>query len=951
LRPFKIIPVNLHQIIRISLKSRIYIVYIFLICFYFPCFSQERPADVFPKDTINFNQGGAERDKGVDPFLQADTSIVIPISTQSIDQEIEHGAQDTQWIDVVNNQIHLIGDAYVKYQENEIKAGYIIFDFIKKEAFAQSLKREDGQEVGRPSFKAQGQNFEYNKMKFNFETQKGIVYEAYTQQGEYFVHGAVTKFVSQAKDSLYVDDVIFNKNALITTCNLPHPHYGIRASKLKLIPDKLAVIGPSRLEIGGIPTPLFIPFAFMPMIQGQRSGIIFGGQQGFEFSDQLGFGFREIGYYWALNDYMDLRVTGDIYSRGSWGLRVASNYAKRYKFRGNLQLGFSKQIIETQGDLTNRVNKSFSFGLTHNQDSKAHPYLTVGGNFRFTTNDFDRNNFNDAASQLENIINSNFRISHSLPGINALSLNATIAHSQNTRTRRIDFTLPNLELRMKTIYPFKRRNGTGKEKWFEKVNVRYNSKFKNFVSTLDTILFRPETLEKIQTGVSHDVSVGASFNILNHFQLTPSMDYDELWFAKTLSKQFNPDTIVTTDIFTGRVDSTFTVIEDIFNTGFSTYRNFNSAVNLSTNIFGTALFKKGWLRGIRHTMRPSIGLSFSPSTERYIETVRDDIDDEDSFREYTRFDGGIFSVPRPGERRMALTYSIQNLFEGKYYSKKDSTEKKFKILNALNISGSRNFALDSLNWSTVSMSGNAKLFKKSNLVLAATFDPYLEENNRRVNKSVWSESKRPFRFEDFRATLSTSFSVKDIIGYFDKRSQKKSVEEQEKDQEENQFEQGIFNDEYGDDFTDRSLGSADRDLRDQVNRRPGQTQLDKEGRQQVSFWEMLSKFRVSHVITYRLTAEDGIKEGNFQTHSIRVNGNIELTDNWYLTLGQISYDFTNKRFVYPSIGLARDLHCWNMRFDWQPARGTFNFLIAVKSPQIGGFLKYNYGRNQFDSLF
>lgn len=933
------------------MKTRSYIVYIILICFSIPCLSQQRPAKLFPTDSLNFNTDGINKPPDTVPLFSADTTKVIPISNQSIDERIEHGARDTQWIDVDNNQIHLIGDAYVKYQDNEIKAGYIIFDFIKKEAFAQSLTREDGQEVGRPSFKAQGQNFEYGKMKFNFETQKGIVYEAYTQQGEYFVHGAITKFVSQAKDSLYVDDVIFNKNALITTCNLPHPHYGIRASKLKLIPDKLAVIGPSRLEIGGIPTPIFIPFAFMPMIQGQRSGIIFGGQQGFEFSDRLGFGFREIGYYWALNDYMDLRVTGDVYSRGSWGLRVATNYAKRYKYRGSLQLGYSTQIVEVQGDPRNSlVNKSFSFALTHNQDSKAHPYRTIGGNFRFTTNDFDRNNFNDATSQLENIINSNFRISHKLPSIDALSLNATLGHSQNTRTRKIDFTLPNVELRMKTIYPFKRKNRSGKERWYEKINARYNSKFKNFVSTLDTILFRPETLEKIQTGVSHDVNVGASFSVLDHFQITPSVDYDELWFVKTLEKQFNPDTTVSTNIFTGQVDSTFTIIDDVFDTGFSTYRNFSSSVNLSTNIFGTALFAKGWLRGIRHTMRPSIGISFRPSTERYIETVRDDLEDPDSFREYTRFDGGIFSVPRPGEKQMALTYNIQNLFEGKYYSKKDSTEKKFKILNALNFSGSRNFAADSLQWSQVSMSGNAKLFKRSNLTFRASFDPYMEENNRRVNKSVWKDRKRLLRFEDFRATLTTSMTVKDIIGYFDKRKQKKTPEEQAREEEESLFEQGISNDNYFDEYEDKSLGSAERDLRNPLDSEEDQLDLDKVSRQQISFWELLSNFRMSHTITYRLSSEDGVQQGGFQTHSLRINGNIQLSENWYLTLGQIAYDFENKRFVYPSIGLARDLHCWNMRFDWQPARGTFNFLIAVKSPQLGGFLKYNYGRNQFDSL-
>jgi len=929
-----------------SLNLDTYIVLIFVICICQQSITQIISPQKGLPDSIQLQIN----DQNVLPagtFPTIDTSIVIPISDQKIDEQIEHGAVDTQWVDVVNNQIHLIGDAYVKYQDSEIKAGYIIFDFIKKEAFAQSTVGTDGKPTGVPTFKSSSQEFQYKKMKFNFETQKGIVYEAFTQQGEYFVHGAVTKFVSKAADSLIVDDVVFNKNSLITTCNHPNPHYGIRSTKLKLIPDKLAVIGPSRLEIAGIPTPLFIPFAFMPLIQGQRSGIIFGGQQGFEFSERLGFGFREVGYYWALNDYMDLRVTGDIYSRGSYGVRLASNYAKRYKYRGNLQLGYSAQFTEVEGSLDRNANKSFTFGLSHNQDSKAHPYLTIGGNLRFTTNDFDRNNYNDAQSQLENIINSNFRISHTLPSIDALSLNITIGHSQNTRTRKIDFTLPNVELRMKTIYPFKKKQRSGKEKWYEKLNVRYNSQMKNFVSTRDTILFTSETLDRLQTGLSHSAQAAASFNVLNYFQLSPSINYDEYWVLKTLEKDFNPRTEYSRDPFTNELDSTEIIIDDNFNNGFARYNEFRTSLNLSTNLFGTVLFSKGKLRGLRHTMKPSIGLTFTPSTEQYIKTVRNNENDSLSIQEYTEFDGGIFRAPNPGEKQMAMTFSIANNFEGKYYSKKDSTEKKFKIFNTINIGGNYNFVADSLKWSRVSMRGNAALPGKiSNLTFSATFDPYVEENNRRVNKTVWSEKKRPIRFESFSSTLSTRFTVKDVRAFFDKRKDKKTKEEKEQDR----VDEDLLLDQMENELRNQPFGSTQRD-QFVLEEDPEKMDLEGEDDKQISLLDVLDRFSINHVIEYRVDAFDEVKESQIRTNSLRMSGRIALTENWDVNIGNFSYDFVNKRFVYPSIGFSRDLHCWNMRFDWQPARGTFNFFIAVKSSQLGGFLKYNYGRTQYDRIF
>lgn len=810
-----------------------------------------------------------------------------------------------------------MGQAFVTVDEYSIKAGYIKFNLDEHEAYAESIKGKNGEEIGRPTFSDGTQEFQYNKLRFNFKTNKGLVYDARIEQGGMYVHGAVTKFVPKNPDSLILDDAIYNRNALITTCDLDHPHWGIRTTKLKLIPDKLAVIGPARLELAGVPTPLFIPFAFAPLfgIAQGHSGIVFGGQQGFEVSPRLGIGFREIGYYFALSDYYDLKVTGDIYTRGTWGLQLQSNYAKRYKFRGTVGIGYSSQIVEREGDLTPGRDKSFRFTLNHNQDTKFHPYISLGGNLNFTTNDYDRRNFNDSQSQLENVINSSFRFSHNLPNLDAWTMSATIGHQQNTRNRSISFTLPDVQLRMKTVYPFKKKNSPDKEKWFEKINMQYTGKMKNYVSTFDTILFTKQTLEKLQSGISHDLTTSASFNIAKYISFNPRVSYDELWFFKTLDQSYDPDS-VRIDPFTLDTLQQGAVVET-FNTGFNTYRDLEAGFDLTTSLFKTLQFKRGWLRGLRHVAKPRIGMSFRPSTERYYEVVEvDDIPEED-WDQYNPFSGGIFGTPRLQGKQAAITYGINNTFEGKYYSKRDTTEKKFKILNNINLNGSYNFAADSLRWSEVRLSGNGNFFKNITSVrIAAVFDPYLEKNNRRIDETVWGERKRFLRFESFSTTITSRTTIGEIVGLFSAKDE---------------------------------AGETRRTSARPRNSRRQNTEAEKAIRP--SLLSMLENFRISHTIDLSLRQRDGVNEFDMRAHSIRMSGGFELTANWGVQIGNFSYDFKNSTFVYPDLSLTRDLHCWEMGFSWQPARGTYRFNINVKSPQFSQYLKYNYGKNQFDRIF
>lgn len=879
------------------MKITHYIVYIFIICVPFSAFSQI-PTVIKKKPKLGLDSIPEFNRTNNNPSFQdtlpkAQDSLSFDISPDALDEEFEYGAVDSQHVDIRSNKVYLYGEAFVNYQELEIKAGYIEFDLNKSEAIASSKTDATGKQSGKPTFTQGDQNISYEKLRFNFKTQKGLVYNARSQQGNLFVHGATTKFISQESDSLLFDDEIYNKNALITSCNHEHPHYGIRTTKLKIIPDKLAIMGPANLEIAGIPTPLFLPFAFLPIMggSGQTNGLIF--PQNYEFDRDLGFGFREIGYYYRMNEYLEFRLTGDIYTRGSWGLRLGTNYAKRYKYRGNVQLGFSKRITEIEGLLDPSVNRSISLRVTHNQDSKAHPFRNLGGSINITTMNYDRQNFGDVESQINNVLSSNFNFRHSMPST-PFNFTAGFGHNQNTRTGDISFTLPDIQLRMNAIQPFKRKVQTGGEKWFERINLRYNGKFKSFVSTKDSLLFEQETLDDWQVGFSHDVSTNTSFNLFKYFSVNPSISYDELWYFKETERV--PDSTSNTGY------------NDILNSSFNTFRDLDASVNLTTNIFGTKQFKKGWLRGVRHVIKPSIGFTYSPSTARYLEEYinPDDLDDID---EYSPFPRGIFGSPALNQKQMALTYGFTNIIEGKYYSKRDSTEKKFKVFNNLSVNGSRNFALDSLQWSQVRINGTARFFGGiTNINMQATFDPYKESNNRRIASSVASDRWwMPIRFENFTTRISSGFTFKQI----------------------------------GDLFKKKDNTSSGR----QASRR---NQSSTSGEEKI--FSLVESFRIDHSIDFAYNQKDGVNTFEIRNHSIRMRGsNINLTRKWSISGINLSYDLTRKTWGYPSLGVTRQLHCWNMRFNWQPVYGSYSFFIGVTASDLGQFLKYNYGERPFNN--
>jgi len=407
------------------------------------------------------------------------TKQEVKISDSDLDAQIIYGAIDSQWYDNKAKLMYLYGDAYVNYKDKELKADLIILDMDNKiaEAKISPVKRSSA----KPTFKDGEKTYEYKGLKYNFETEKGIVYDAVTNEGEFIVHGEKTKYVSGG-DNLYgTSDVVYNANSIITTCNHPGtPHFGFKAKKLKIVSDKVAVAGPANLQIAGIPTPLWIPFGFFPLTEGTTSGLIF--PEGYQFySNDLGFGLAGLGWYFPINDYLHTRITGDIYSRGTWGLYSNTDYRKKYKYNGSIALSYNdykREVLSDDLGFTKESSKGFAIRVSHNQDSKAHPYRSIGGSINIVGNDNVRRLNTDAGSVLTSQYTSNLTFTHKMPST-PFSFRMGMSHNQNTNNHVMNITLPNIALTMQTIYPLERKNTGGNEKkWYEKLALGYNSKMK-----------------------------------------------------------------------------------------------------------------------------------------------------------------------------------------------------------------------------------------------------------------------------------------------------------------------------------------------------------------------------------------------------------------------------------------------------------------------------------------
>ncbi|MCB0688118.1 MAG: LPS-assembly protein LptD [Saprospiraceae bacterium] len=910
---------------------------------------------------------------------------VVAFSADTLEDLVDYSATDSIIFDNANHLIYLYGEASIKYQTYSITADFIRVNLDSSIALAEqlpdSLKKKDPldelreepaeaepeeelpltqeqldsiyldslngitpldnkrlvndvpkerNEDGRPFFDDGSTQFTAKRLRYNFKTRRGKVYDVLTEESNMFIHGSETKFVSAGQDTNAVD-YVYSQDVILTTCNAEHPHYGIRSKKQKIIPNRQVIVGPSNLEIAGVPTPFIIPFGFFPIARGAKNGLIFPSD--YEYSDQWGFGLRDIGYYFPLGEHFDLELLSDIYFNGSWGIKANSQYRKRYKYSGSINIGFSNRIGEVYnqelGALVKDPRKSFSINWSHTQDPRSRPNQTFSASVQMQTSGYDQLNYNDASRVLNNSYSSNIAFRKKFVGT-PFAVSANVRHSQNTRTNEMQFTLPDINISMNRIFPFKSNKRRSPEpKWYEKISLQYTGKVLNRIKTQDTLLFSQPLFTNADFGVDHDLNSSASFNVLKYFNITPSVRYGESWYFKTVQRTFDPNIEIEYDTVYNADSSDFTEIPaDTLSFGqvlrktihgFKPLRQYSASLSMSTTIFGSLGVgrKKGWFRGVRHVVKPTISFNFSPDytvpSLGYVDYVQQDIRDPTEIA-YSLFEGALFGSPSLSGRQMALSYAINNLFEAKVFSQKDTTEKKIKLFNSININGSHNFVSDSLKWSEINLSGSTQFFKGlSQLNFSMVYDPYDRDRTtmRRINKFYWDTEGKILRFDRAAVRISTGMTIDQIRKLFK-----------------------------GEEVGLQSRGGSRRGSSDQS-----------QDNEEESLTDLFKDFRLSHDLVLMWTMQaDGSKKLDIMTNSINTRGNIRLSPNWDISVGNIGYDLRSKRLTYPYLGFTRNLHCWEMGFNWAPQRGTYSFFIRVRQDPLS-FIKIPYQRNNQDVRF
>ena len=683
------------------------------------------------------------------------------------------------------------------------------------------------------------------------------------------------------------------------------------------------VTGLSNLEIGGIPTPLVIPFGFFPITKTRKAGLII--PKDFDFRAIEGFGVDGLGWYQPISDHMDATLLFRAYTGGTWGVTASSRYNYRYKNNGNFNLNFNNRV--TEDAKANKVSaKSFGLQWTHTQDPKAHPSRRFSGSVNIQTNRDQQRNQNDYASVFQNQLSSNLSYSKTFPG-KPYQYSVGFRHSQNTQTRQMGITLPSGQFNLQRVFPFKKKIQVGEEKWFEKLSLTYSAQLENTINTYDTLLFKKETLQSARMGMQHTVNSDYVFKLFKYINITPNVRYDESWYPYIIDKHLRNDSLLVydttfqnneiVDIKLNESKSKFGILETSRNWGFYAFRSYNAGISASTSLFLTtkAKRKKAWFQGIRHKMSPSLSTGFGPDftkqQDRYFKTYYTDTRPErrDSVL-YGIFDDGLYGKPSLGKREVSIGYGISNVLEFKYYSaKRDSVFKK-RIFDGLNFSGSFTPTRDSLKWSTISTGGLFRLFKGiSNLTWNVTFDPYIADaKGNRVNTFTLNEKKKLVRTTQFGVALNTGFQVKQLRDMFAKKGKS----------------------------SDPTSATASG------------PKLPKD-----DLLSIFDNFRVDHRISFARqliptgygTARDTFTVG---TNSLNFSGSIPLSSKWSLDVDNISYNFISKSLVYPSFGFTRDLHCWQLSFRWQPDRGTYEFFLGVK-PGTLDFVKVPYRKSLYDA--
>ena len=851
---------------------------------------------------------------GRTPMQSSDTALQVVDTTASssvIDQQVTYTAEDSIIMKRQENKVYLYKDAFITYGEIELKAAYIEYNQKTNEVYAAGVEDSTGTLVGTPIFKDGSEEFEAKTLQYNFKTKKGYIEDIYTQESDGYLHSALTK---------KVDDETFNmEDGKYTTCDQKHPHYYLALSKGKILPGDKIISGYSYLVLEDLPLKiLFIPFGFFPMEKTKKSGILFP-----KYGEERNYGFKleEGGYYFAINDNMDLQLTGDIYSKGTWGVNSIYRFKKRYKFESNLSFDYRVDKRGDEGFPDYEERKVFQFRWSHRQDAKANPTSSFNANVNLSSTSYDQLNGRNMNQRVNNQKSSSISYKKNWAGT-PFRFSADLRHSQNSQSEKVDFTLPSVNFSMDRQYPFRNENRTGEMAWYENIQVSYTSKLENKISTTDSLMFKPDMFDDMRYGFQHNIPINTNFKFLRFFNLAPQADYTGVVYPSRINKY--RETLI--DEETG--ETTYNVVTDTMQQ--LTYAHMISptlSLTFNPKVYFTyqLLNPNAKVEAVRHVMSPTVSFSFRPDLGNMVDKYYDTyLDSEGKEQEYYIFQNGAYRLPSAPGKSGNIRFSLNNNIEMKVRTPKDTANatKKIKLMESLNLSTSYDIYADSMNWSTISMTGRTKLFEnKVNLNFGFRFDPYALSADKEsvVDKWEWSETGKLARLTSFSVNLNMNLNSKSKEGSGGQRGG-------------NANNIGGFGHDnmFGDGRDEGSQEAFD----EYVNTLPGYVDFNVPWNVNLQYQFNYSKPRVSSTLR----------------QTLRASGSVSLTPNWKVSVSS-SYDFEENKLAATTVNIHRNLHCWEMAFNWVPIGNyqSYNFRINVKSAILRD-LKYNKQKSWRDNL-
>ena len=832
------------------------------------------------------------------------SSLESPAFTTARDSIIEDFSDGKQ-------MIYYYGDVSVTYGNMKLTADYMEYDLKTATLYARGTKDTTGVITGKPVMEQSGKSYTMEEVRYNFNTMKARITNMVTQEQDGILHGTNIKMMP--------DRSINMTNGKYTVCDCEEPHYYLHltAAKVMTKPTQKTVFGPAYPVIADVPLPIGLPFGFIPKRPDRATGILF---PTFGEEAKRGFYMRDAGFYFVIGDYFDIALTGDIYTLGSWAVDLNSRYKVNYKCNGSFSLTYSNDQVGERGSSDFQQMRNFGVKWSHSQDAKARPGTSFTASVNFSSPSNNRYNSTSVTEALQNQISSSVSYSRNWNGKINLSLNAL--HSQNSRDSSYTFTLPNISLSVSRFYPFKRKNRVGKEKFYEKFSLGYNTSFQNKISFKASEFKQPGLLDKFQNGMTHNFQIGLpNFTLMKYINVTPSVTYGMNWFFRKTEKEYNPDT--------GRVED---VKGKMFGT-FGATHNYSGSISMSTRLYGMFNFgKHRKVQAIRHVVTPSLSASFSPEKGTYFNGWRTltyvDRNGEVKTQDYNIYAGNIGSYPGKG-KTASLNFSLGNNFEAKVRDLRDTTgtgTKKVKLIDNLNFTTGYNFLAEQFNMSNVGVTMNTSIFGKLGISANANFDPYaMEVQNKsvvRVNKFAVTQGQGLLRLNTASVSLSYSLSGKGQINGNDGSKQ---------------------------------AGGNPADHYTRIYYHPITGEYIPGGYLYYMNpnvpWSVNFNYSFSYRPTYQFANEQMAKVHNY-TQTLGMSGNVKLTPRLSMQLST-NFDLMALKMSATQLSATYDLHCFNINVSWVPNGKweSWSFRIQANAAALADILRFKKSSSYWDNGF